>query len=172
MNHHPVALSKDLVECFAKIKLLLMDCDGVLTDGRIYFSERGEELKVFHVRDGQGLADWHKAGFHSGIISGRDAGPIIAKRAEELGIRYVNVKSTDKRSDFYSIIEDAGVTADQVAFIGDDVGDVELMKLVGLAIAVGDAAEIAKGSAAHITSKNGGHGAVREVVELLLSSRA
>ena len=148
-----------------------MDCDGVLTDGRLYFSERGEELKVFHVRDGQGLTDWHKAGFHSGIISGRDAGSIITKRAEELGIRYVKVKSADKRSDFYSIIDDAGVTPDQVAFIGDDVGDVELMKLVGLAIAVGDAAEIAKGSAAHITSKNGGNGAVREVVDMLLSAR-
>ncbi|MEP7214467.1 MAG: HAD hydrolase family protein [Acidobacteriota bacterium] len=155
----------------ANIRLLLMDCDGVLTDGRLYFSERGEELKVFHVRDGQGLADWHKAGFESGIISGRDAGAIITKRAEELGIRFVKVKSSDKRADFKSIIEEAGVTADQVAFIGDDVGDADLMKLVGLPVAVADAADVAKKEAAYITNKDGGHGAVREVIDLLLDSR-
>lgn len=155
----------------ANIRLLLMDCDGVLTDGRLYFSERGEEMKVFHVRDGQGLADWHKAGFESGIISGRDAGAIITKRAEELGIRFVKVKSTDKREDFNSIIEEAGVTADQVAFIGDDVGDVGLMKIVGLPVAVADAADAAKSAAAYITNKGGGHGAVRELIDLLLAAR-
>lgn len=157
-------------EVATRIELLLMDCDGVLTDGRLYFSERGEELKVFHVRDGQGLADWHRAGFRSGIISGRDAGAIISKRAEELGISFVRVKSADKRADFNSIIEECGVSAARVAFIGDDAGDVELMKLVALPIAVADAAEIAKDSAAYITTKCGGSGAVREVIDLLLAA--
>src|SRR4029079_10449797 len=110
------------------IKLLLMDCDGVLTDGRLYFSARGEELKVFHVRDGQGLALWHRAGFQSGIISGRDAGEIIRQRADELGIKYVYVKSPDKIADFEKIIADAGVTPNEAAFVGDDVGDLGLMK--------------------------------------------
>jgi 3-deoxy-D-manno-octulosonate 8-phosphate phosphatase (KDO 8-P phosphatase) len=73
-------VSADVLIRAKKIKLLLMDCDGVLTDGRLYFSERGEELKVFHVRDGQGLANWHKAGFQSGIITGRDAGKILQAR--------------------------------------------------------------------------------------------
>jgi 3-deoxy-D-manno-octulosonate 8-phosphate phosphatase (KDO 8-P phosphatase) len=166
-------MSGDLIprEIRAKIRLLLMDCDGVLTDGRLYFSDRGEELKVFHVRDGQGLADWHKAGYESGIISGRNAGAIIIKRAEELGIRFVKVKSSDKQADFKAIIAEAGVTPEQVAFVGDDVGDVELMKLVGLPVAVADAAEVAKKAAAYITEKDGGYGAVREVIDLLLDAR-
>lgn len=153
---------------FSRIKLLLMDCDGVLTDGRLYFSDRGEELKVFHVRDGQGLALWHVAGFRSGIISGRDAGTIIQKRAEELGIHYVRVKSLDKVRDFEEIIADAGVSSEETAFVGDDVGDIDLMKKVGLAIAVADAVEEVKAAADYITTLNGGIGAIREVTDLLL----
>jgi 3-deoxy-D-manno-octulosonate 8-phosphate phosphatase (KDO 8-P phosphatase) len=154
-----------------KIKLLLMDCDGVLTDGRLYFSARGEELKVFHVRDGQGLALWHKAGFQSGIISGRDAGDIIRKRAEELGIKYVFVKSPDKIADFEKIIRDAGLKPDEVAFVGDDIGDLELLKRVGFAVAVADAVKEVREAAHFVTKANGGLGAVREVIDLLLSAR-
>lgn len=154
-----------------QVKLLLMDCDGVLTDGRLYFSERGEELKVFHVRDGQGLVMWHKAGFRSGIISGRDAGKIIERRATELGIDYVKVKSADKTKDFEEIIADAGVSAAEVAFIGDDIGDIELMKMVGLPVAVADAAQEVLVNAVYITNANGGLGAVREVTDLLLKAK-
>ncbi|HTK37043.1 MAG TPA: HAD hydrolase family protein [Pyrinomonadaceae bacterium] len=153
------------------IKLLLMDCDGVLTDGRLYFSAQGEELKVFHVRDGQGLALWHQAGFQSGIISGRDAGDIIRKRAEELGIKYVYVKSSDKIADFEKIIADAGVAPDEVAFVGDDIGDLGLMERVGLAVAVADAVAEVREAADHVTKADGGHGAIREVVDLLLTER-
>jgi len=151
------------------IKLLLMDCDGVLTDGRLYFSARGEELKVFHVRDGQGLALWHRAGFQSGIISGRDAGEIIRKRADELGIKYVYVKSPDKIADFEKIIADAGVTPNEAAFVGDDVGDLGLMKRVGFAVAVADAVAEVREAAHYVTKANGGHGAVREVVDMLMA---
>ena len=154
-----------------KIKLLLMDCDGVLTDGRLYFSARGEELKVFHVRDGQGLSTWHKAGFKSGIISGRDAGDIIRKRAEELGINYVFVKSPDKIADFEKIIADAGVEPSEVAFVGDDIGDLELMKRVGFAVAVADAVKEVREAAQYITQSKGGHGAIREVTDLLIAER-
>jgi len=151
------------------IKLLLMDCDGVLTDGRLYFSARGEELKVFHVRDGQGLALWHRAGFQSGIISGRDAGEIIRKRADELGIKYVYVKSPDKIADFEKIIADAGVTPNEAAFVGDDVGDLGLMKRVGFAVAVADAVAEVREAAHYVTKANGGHGAVREVIDMLVA---
>jgi len=151
------------------IKLLLMDCDGVLTDGRLYFSARGEELKVFHVRDGQGLALWHRAGFQSGIISGRDAGEIIRKRADELGIKYVYVKSPDKIVDFEKIIADAGVTPNEAAFVGDDVGDLGLMKRVGFAVAVADAVAEVREAAHYVTKANGGHGAVREVIDMLVA---
>ena len=148
-----------------------MDCDGVLTDGRLYFSARGEELKVFHVRDGQGLSTWHKAGFKSGIISGRDAGDIIRKRAEELGINYVFVKSPDKIADFEKIIADAGVEPSEVAFVGDDIGDLELMKRVGFAVAVADAVKEVREAAQYITQSKGGHGAIREVTDLLIAER-
>jgi 3-deoxy-D-manno-octulosonate 8-phosphate phosphatase, YrbI family len=153
------------------IKLLLMDCDGVLTDGRLYFSDRGEEMKVFHVRDGQGLALWHKAGFQSGIISRRDGGDIIRKRAAELGTKYVFVRSVDKVADFERVIKDAGIKPEEVAFVGDDIGDLELLKRVGVAVAVADAVEEVKEAAHLVTKTNGGMGAIREVTDLLLRAK-
>jgi 3-deoxy-D-manno-octulosonate 8-phosphate phosphatase (KDO 8-P phosphatase) len=152
-----------------EIKLLLMDCDGVLTDGRLYFSSRGEEMKVFDVRDGQGIVSWHRAGFKSGIISGRDAGEIIRRRAEELGMEFVRVGSADKVKEFEEIRATLSIDARNVAYIGDDIGDVELMKIVGFPVAVADAAEEAKAAAAYITEARGGRGAVREVTDLLLA---
>ena len=144
-----------------KIKLLLMDCDGVLTDGRLYFSERGEELKVFHVRDGQGLAAWHAAGFASGIISGRNAENILERRATELNIKYIKTCSVDKARDLEDISQDAQVHYDEIAYIGDDVGDICLMKKVGFPVAVADAAEEVLSEVIYKTDMKGGCGAVR-----------
>ncbi|MBX7053575.1 MAG: HAD hydrolase family protein [Pyrinomonadaceae bacterium] len=155
-----------------RVKLLIMDCDGVLTDGRLYFTADGEAMKVFHARDGQGIASWHKAGFRSGIISGRGAAEIIGRRAEELGMAYVRTSSRDKVADLTEIIADAGVTLGEVAYIGDDVGDVEVLKIVGLPVAVADAAIEAINAAVFVTSLNGGHGAVRQVTDLLLDSKS
>ena len=149
-----------------------MDCDGVLTDGRLYFSERGEEMKVFHVRDGQGLVMWHKEGFRSGIISGRDAEKIIRKRADEIGIHYVRARSYDKIRDFEAILADAGVSPGETAFIGDDIGDLGLLGKVGLSIGVADAADEILANVMYVTKANGGFGAVREVTDLLLSSKS
>ncbi|MEP6704833.1 MAG: HAD-IIIA family hydrolase [Acidobacteriota bacterium] len=150
------------------IRLLLMDCDGVLTDGRLYFSAGGEEMKVFDVRDGQGIVFWHQAGFKSGIISGRGAGEIIQHRADELGMEFVRVASSDKVKDFANIISSIGVAARNVAYIGDDVGDIELMKQVGFPVAVADAVSQTKAVAKYITIARGGRGAVREVIDMLL----
>lgn len=155
----------------SRIKLLLMDCDGVMTDGRLYFSEQGEELKVFHVRDGQGLATWHEAGFRSGIISGRDAGLIIGRRASELGMHFVRVKSADKIRDFEDILVEAGLSAEEVAYVGDDLGDIGLLKRVGLAVCVADAVDEVKACAHFITKANGGYGAIREVTDLLMGGK-
>ena len=155
-----------------QITLLLMDCDGVLTDGRLYFSALGEEMKVFHVRDGQGLVTWHKAGYRSGIISGRGAGEIIKKRADELGIEFVRTNADDKVRDFDEIILSLGIGPESVAYIGDDIGDIPLMKRVGFPVAVADAVEETRLAAKHITKAAGGCGAVREVIDLLLASRA
>lgn len=162
-------ISDEVIERAKKIKLLLMDCDGVLTDGRIYYTERGEQMKVFNVRDGQGIVSWHKAGFVSGIISGRDAQKILEARATELGMHYIKVRSHDKAKDFFDILQDAKINPDEVAYIGDDIGDICLMEEVGLPIAVADAVSELFPYALYKTKTKGGFGAVREVTDLMLS---
>lgn len=162
-------LTEDLISRAKKIKLLLMDCDGVLTDGKLYFTEAGEIMKVFHVRDGQGLASWHKAGYRSGIISGRDAEKILRVRAIELGIHYIKASSFNKDEDLIDILKEANVTLEEVAYIGDDIGDICLLQKVGLPIVVADAASEVLPFAAYITKANGGFAAVRETIDFLLS---
>ncbi len=164
-------INDDLMSRARDIKLLLMDCDGVLTDGRLYFSAGGEELKVFHVRDGQGLVMWHRSGFMSGIITGRGAESIIRKRADELGIQFLKATSADKIRDFEEIIADAGVSPEETAFIGDDIGDLGLLAKVGLSIGVADAVEEVLANVMYVTNANGGRGAVREVTDLLLKAK-
>ena len=149
-----------------------MDCDGVLTDGRLYFSSSGEEMKVFDVRDGQGIVAWHRAGFKSGVISGRESLDIIQIRAKELGIHFVRTGSSDKIRDLNSIVAELRVTLENVAYVGDDVGDLEPMKLVGFAVAVSDAVTEVKSAADYVTNCRGGRGAIREVVDLLLASHS
>lgn len=161
-------IPEDIISRAKKIRLLLMDCDGVLTDGRLYFSDRGEELKVFHVRDGQGLSNWHKAGFRSGIITGRGAEKILQKRATELGIHYIKARSLDKARDFEDILQNEELTAEEVAFIGDDIGDICLLEKVGFPIIVSDAASEILPYGIFKTKSNGGYGAVREVTDLIL----
>jgi 3-deoxy-D-manno-octulosonate 8-phosphate phosphatase (KDO 8-P phosphatase) len=147
-----------------------MDCDGVLTDGRLYFSPSGEELKVFHVRDGQGLVMWHAAGFRSAIISGRNS-PIVELRGTQLGVEFIVQGCNDKTAAFNEILMTASLKADDVVFIGDDTPDLEVMKLSGMAIAVGDAEETVKASANYVTKAFGGLGAVREVIDLILGAK-
>ncbi|MBK6723687.1 MAG: HAD hydrolase family protein [Acidobacteria bacterium] len=161
-------MDKDILGRAGKVTLLIMDCDGVLTDGRLYFGPTGEELKVFHARDGQGIVDWHAAGFRSGIISGRNS-PIVEMRARQLGIEFIYQGRKEKISAFHEMIAAAGVSADEVAFIGDDTPDAEVFPLVGLAVAVGDAHDAVKAAAHHVTNKAGGQGAVRELIDILLA---
>ncbi len=153
-----------------RIKLLIMDCDGVLTDGRLYFSATGEELKVFHARDGQGIVDWHKAGFRSAIISGRNS-PIVEMRAKQLGIEYILQGRKEKVSAFNELIATAGVGADETAFVGDDTPDAKVFPFVELAVAVGDAHDAVKAAAHHVTRLDGGRGAVREVIDMLIEAK-
>lgn len=164
-------LNNDIIKRARKIKLLLMDCDGVLTDGRLYYTENGEQMKVFNVRDGQGIVSWHKAGFRSGIISGRDAKKILESRATELGIHYIKACSLNKAKDFEDILQDAKVASKEVAYIGDDIGDACLMGKVGLPIAVADAVLELLPDVVYKTKAKGGYGAVREVTDLLLRAK-
>ncbi len=155
----------------ARIRLLLMDCDGVLTDGRIYMTAAGEAMKVFDVKDGEGLSRWHKSGGRSGIISGRDAHDILEARCRELGVEFLRTGSKDKVADMTKFAEAAGVSLEETAFIGDDLGDLGALNAAGFSMAVADAAEEVKLAAMHTTQNGGGRGAVREAVEFILSCR-
>jgi len=154
----------------ARVKLLLMDCDGVLTDGRITLLENGDEQKSFHTRDGHGIVLLHRAGLSSGIISGRTSS-LVERRARELGMRYVRQGTWDKIKDFDELLAEAGVTDHEVAFVGDDVTDIPLMQRSALAVAVADAAPETLAAAHYVTQLPGGHGAVREVTELILKAQ-
>jgi 3-deoxy-D-manno-octulosonate 8-phosphate phosphatase (KDO 8-P phosphatase) len=161
----------ELAERCRRIKLLLMDVDGVLTDGRLYFGAAGEDLKVFHVRDGYGLKLWHRAGFRSGIISGRDS-DIVSLRASQLGMSYVYQGEDDKLSALTEVLAEAGTPALETAFVGDDSLDVPIFENVGLAIAVADAHPDAQRAAHYTTRTEGGCGAVREVIDLVLTAKS
>ena len=165
-----MAHNMELHERARRVKLLLMDCDGVLTDGRLYFGPTGEELKVFHARDGEGIVAWHKAGFRSGIISGRNS-PIVDLRAKQLGIEFVKQGRKDKAAALAEILAETGVLADETAFIGDDTPDIQVFELVGFAAAVRDAHDSVIAAAQFTTKTDGGRGAVREVIDLLLRAK-
>jgi 3-deoxy-D-manno-octulosonate 8-phosphate phosphatase (KDO 8-P phosphatase) len=154
----------------ARIKLLLMDCDGVLTDGRITLLGTGDEEKSFHTRDGHGLVLLHRAGLQSGIVSGRTSA-LVERRASELGIKYVRQGTWNKVKDFEELLAEAEVNEREVAFIGDDVTDIPLMQRSELAVAVADAVEETREVAHYVTQLPGGFGAVREVCELILKAQ-
>jgi 3-deoxy-D-manno-octulosonate 8-phosphate phosphatase (KDO 8-P phosphatase) len=147
-----------------------MDCDGVLTDGRVWIFENGEEQKGFHTRDGLGIDLLHRAGLRSGIISGRTS-TAVEKRARGLGMSFVIQGCEDKQKAFAEILDQAGVESLEVAYIGDDLNDLPLMLQSGLGVAVADAAPETREHAHYITNAAGGFGAVREVVELILKSQ-
>ena len=154
----------------ARIKLLLMDCDGVLTDGRIWLTDDGTDQKSFNTHDGLGLALLHRAGLRSGVISGRTSAG-LEKRAGELDIAFVRQGDPHKVAAFEEILQAAGVGENEVAFVGDDLTDIPLMLRVQLAVAVADAVEEVRGVAHFVTRREGGRGAVREVVELILKAQ-
>jgi 3-deoxy-D-manno-octulosonate 8-phosphate phosphatase (KDO 8-P phosphatase) len=147
-----------------------MDCDGVLTDGRITLLSDGDEEKSFHTRDGHGIVLLHRAGLRSGIISGRTS-TLVERRARELGMSYVKQGTWDKIKEFEEVAREAGVGDDEIAFIGDDVTDIPLMRRSELAVAVADASEETRMAAHYVTRLPGGFGAVREVCELILKAQ-
>lgn len=150
------------------IKLLLLDVDGVLTDGAIVYDSNGAETKRFHVRDGMGLAVWQKLGYRAGVLSGRMS-PVTAMRAKELRIDLVVQGSVyEKLKNFQTICEQVGVTPGQVAFMGDDLADLPVIRACGYGMTVADGVEEARAEARYITQAPGGHGAVREGIEHLL----
>lgn len=160
----------DLERRASRIKLILMDCDGVLTDGRLWLTEDGNEQKSFNTHDGLGLTLLHRAGLRSGIISGRNSSA-VSRRAEQLGIEFVRQGDPEKNAAFEEILGQAEVDESEVAFIGDDLTDIPLMQRVELAVAVADAVAETRSVAHYVTRAAGGRGAVREVIELVLKSQ-
>jgi 3-deoxy-D-manno-octulosonate 8-phosphate phosphatase (KDO 8-P phosphatase) len=154
----------------ARIKLLLMDCDGVLTDGRIWLFENGEEQKGFHTRDGLGIELMHRAGLRSGIISGRTSSA-VERRAKGLEMSFIWQGCEDKQKVFADTLVQAGLTNVEVAFVGDDLNDIPLMVQSGLGVAVADAVVEARERAHYVTNAVGGQGAIREVIELILKAQ-
>jgi 3-deoxy-D-manno-octulosonate 8-phosphate phosphatase (KDO 8-P phosphatase) len=153
-----------------RARLLVLDVDGVLTDGRLYYGARGEALKSFHVRDGHGVKQVARAGIAVAIISGRKS-PAVTKRARELGIRHVFQGVGDKLPVFDKLVAKLGLTAEQCVCVGDDTPDVPLLSAAGVGVAVADAHEDARGVAQLVTGRPGGHGAVREVCDWLVAAR-
>jgi 3-deoxy-D-manno-octulosonate 8-phosphate phosphatase (KDO 8-P phosphatase) len=160
-----------IIERARRVRLLVLDVDGVMTDGRLHITAQGEETKVFHVRDGFGLVAVQRAGIAVAIISGRDSAA-VTRRASELGIRHVYQGIADKRAALDALLGELGITADALACIGDDTPDVPMLERATLAVAVADAHATAHAVAHWITPSPGGHGAVREVCDLLLSALA
>ena len=152
------------------IQLLLLDVDGVLTDGTIIYSHNGSETKIFNVKDGLGLKLAMEAGIKVGIVTGRKS-PALAHRCRDLGIRYSFEGIQDKAKILEKIAEQTGVAPEHTAYIGDDLPDLSLMRNVGLSIAVADAHEMVLKKADWTTSAAGGNGAVREVCEALLKAQ-
>jgi len=162
--------SSAVVERARSVQLLVLDVDGVLTDGRIYLTERGEELKVFDVRDGSGIVAVRTAGIRVAIISGRSAAA-VDRRARELGIEPVKQGVRDKGVEIDALFAALGVNRAQVACVGDDTGDLPMFARCGLSVAVADAHDDVIAKADWVTKRPGGRGAVREVCDLLLSAR-
>jgi 3-deoxy-D-manno-octulosonate 8-phosphate phosphatase (KDO 8-P phosphatase) len=154
----------------AAIRLLILDVDGVLTDGRLYFGARGELMKAFHVRDGHGIKQLQRAGIAVAVISGRRSAAVM-RRCRELGIRHLIQGVEDKLAAFQGLRTRLKVEPGECACIADDVPDLPLMRAVGLAFAVCDAHPSARRAAARRTRLPGGCGAVREVCDLLLRAR-
>jgi 3-deoxy-D-manno-octulosonate 8-phosphate phosphatase (KDO 8-P phosphatase) len=157
-----------------KIKVLLMDVDGTITDGSVTLLSQPDgtalEIKTFDAHDGQGLTLARTAGIRTGVITGRQS-PALERRARELDIEFVYEKQPYKIAAYEAILKKAGVAESEVAYLGDDLPDLTVMRRVGLAVAVGNAAPEVKRAAHFVTKAVGGKGAARELVELILKSK-
>jgi 3-deoxy-D-manno-octulosonate 8-phosphate phosphatase (KDO 8-P phosphatase) len=158
------------LEKLGRIRLLLLDVDGVMTDGRIIYDAEGQEIKQFHVRDGLGIRLLLQAGINVGVVTGRRSEALM-HRCRDLGIGLIYAGVSDKSALLEQILAQTAVAAENIAFAGDDLVDLPLMRRVGLSIAVADAHEIVKAQADLITTAPGGAGAVREICEALLKSQ-
>ena len=166
----PFDASPALIERARRVSALILDVDGVLTEGRIIYDEYGDELKHFDVQDGVGLVLWHRAGLRSAIITARKA-RLIKRRAKELKIHVLKQKALVKLPIYEDVLRRWNLTDEEVCVVGDDLMELPLLRRAGLAIAVPNAVEDVKASSHYTTQRPGGRGAVREVIDAVLKAK-
>jgi 3-deoxy-D-manno-octulosonate 8-phosphate phosphatase (KDO 8-P phosphatase) len=167
-------VTPDLRGRAAAVRLVVADCDGVLTDGGVYYSERGEELKRFHIRDGMGVELLRKAGIGAAILT-RESSKSVLARGRKLGLEAIWLGVTDKRAHLESRASELGLSFSELAYIGDDINDIEALAAIsraGLTGAPADATEVVARSVHYRTAARGGHGAFREFVDWILQLRS
>jgi 3-deoxy-D-manno-octulosonate 8-phosphate phosphatase (KDO 8-P phosphatase) len=160
-------LETKILEKLKKIKMLILDVDGVMTDGKIIMDNEGRELKSFNVLDGHGLVMIQRHGIQAGILTGRTSA-VVEHRARDLKITEVYQGALNKKEIFGQILQKNHLTPEVIAYLGDDIVDIPVLKMVGFAAAVADAQELVKKTAHYITRNKGGDGAVREICDMLL----
>jgi len=159
-----------LKERASKIRMLVLDVDGVLTDGKLYFDHTGNEMKAFNTRDGMGMKALQRVGIEVAVITGRKS-QTVTHRMAQLGIQHVYQGREDKLEAFLDLLEISGLDAQQVCFAGDDWIDLPVLLRAGLAVSVADAEDRVKQQAHWITRRDGGDGAVREICNLILAAQ-
>ena len=164
-------MKRELIDKIKQIKLLLMDVDGVLTDGRLYYDDQGKEIKVFHIHDGHGIRLLFEQGIKVGILSGRKSNAVEI-RAKELGIEECYLGVEHKIKPYEEILKKLNLKDREVAYIGDDVIDLPVLKRVGFSISVSNGIDEVKDQVDWVTKKPGGLGGVREAIDFILSARA
>jgi len=167
---NPELLSPELQASFKNIKLLVLDVDGVMTDGGLTIGDDGQEYKTFHAHDGLGMKLLKASGVELAIITGRTSN-VVKKRAESTGVGHFYQGAEDKLEAFNDLIKASGLQASQCAFMGDDVVDLPPMLKCGLALAVPNSPALVLEHAHYVTIKSGGRGAVREVCELIMQAQ-
>lgn len=163
-------MKKSFREKLKNIKILIMDVDGVMTDGRIIMDDAGREIKNFNVRDGHGIKLIQRYGIEVALLTGRKS-EVVKHRAQDLEIKEVYQKIFNKKEVFVEILQKKKLISSEAAFIGDDIVDIPVLKEAGFSVAVADALDIVKKTVDYVTKNKGGHGAVREVCEMLLQAQ-
>lgn len=163
-------LSGDIRGKLAGIELLSLDTDGVLTDGGLYYTDAGDELRKFNVKDGLGMVRVQAGGVALAIITASKS-PAIGHRASALGVRHVHLAVEDKLATLTRLAGELGIGLDRAAHMGDDLNDLPVFQAVGCALTVADAVDAVKAVADHVTQAKGGDGAVREICDLILAAR-
>jgi len=167
MGKSPESILKEKAN---RIRLILLDVDGTLTDGQLIFGPGGETYKSFNVKDGLGIHLIQKDGIQVGLISGRQS-QVVEDRARELEIFHIWQSVRDKLGLFYKILKDFDLKAEEVAFMGDDLNDLPLLKEAGFSAATGDAVQVVRDAVDYVAGKDGGRGAVREFIDFIRSRR-